>query len=485
MPPLANPTYDKIYIDGDWVDPISPQFADLVNPADNSVSGRVVRASAEDVDRAVAAANAAFSNWSQTSVDDRVAFLEAFEREYNARAERLKQAVTTDIGAPNMIAQAFHFDAGSAVIRGFIDTLKKFEFDTRQGSTLIAREPVGVVGLISPWNGPTGMFCFKVCAAIAAGCTIVYKPAELATHSAMVLAEAMVAVDLPKGVFNFILGKGSVVGEAIAGHEGIDYVSFTGSTDVGTRIGQKTAAQAKKVGLELGGKSAFIVLPEVDVSRAAMDAVLAIVTNSGQVCAAGTRTLVPSPLKDEFTNAMVTALGTLKVGMPDSDAYLGPVVSQHQWETVQKYIQIGLDEGARLVTGGLGKPEGLDAGCFVKPTLFTDVTNDMRVAREEIFGPVGTIITYDTLEEAVEIANDSPYGLSGYVYGTDHQLALGIARQLRTGSVHVNSLSHDALAPWGGYKKSGIGREVGSYGIEEMLEVKSIMNFYPEDAAKG
>lgn len=480
---MTFPRYKKIYLNGEWAAPLTPEFADLTNPADGSVSGQVVRAGAADVDRAVAAARAAFPAWSQISVADRVAYLEAFAVEYKKRIERLEQAVMTDIGAPIGVAKMMHAGIGIEVIRGIIDSLKSFKFDTRHGTTLVTREPIGVVGLIAPWNGPAVMFCAKVCSAIAAGCTIVYKPAELASHSAMVLAEALVAAGLPDGVFNLVLGKGSVVGEAMSNHPDIDYISFTGSTPVGTGIGQKAAAQAKKVGLELGGKSAFIVLPEVNFAMAAADAVMACMLNSGQVCAAGTRTLVPSAIYEEFTQAMVTALETLKVGLPDTDAFIGPVVSQHQWDTVQKYIQIGLDEGARLIAGGLGKPEGLEFGHFVRPTIFADVTNDMRIAREEIFGPVATVIAYDTVDQAVAIANDSPYGLSGYVYGTDHAQALAVARRLRTGNVRVNALDQDATAPWGGYKQSGIGREAGAWGIDDMLEVKSITNFFAEDAA--
>lgn len=477
------PRYENIYLNGQWVAPQPPEFADLINPADGSVSGQVVRAGAEDVDRAVAAAKAAFPAWAQVTVEQRIAYLEAFAVEYEKRVERLEQAVMTDIGAPIGVAKMMHAGIGIEVIRGVIASLNSFEFDTRHGTTLVTKEPVGVVGLISPWNGPAVMFCAKVCSAIAAGCTIVYKPAELATHSAMVLAEALIAAGLPDGVFNLVLGKGSVVGEAMSNHPDIDYISFTGSTPVGTGIGQKAAAQAKKVGLELGGKSAFIVLPDVDIAKAAADAVMACMLNSGQVCAAGTRTLVPSAIYEEFTEAMAAALDTLKVGMPETDAFIGPVVSQHQWDTVQKYIQIGIDEGARLVAGGPGKPEGLEAGAFVKPTIFADVTNQMRVAREEIFGPVATVIAYDTVDEVVEIANDSPYGLSGYVYGTDHQQALAVARRLRTGNVRVNGLDQDPTAPWGGYKQSGIGREAGEWGIDDMLEVKSITNYFAEDAA--
>ncbi|KMW57108.1 Aldehyde dehydrogenase [Candidatus Rhodobacter oscarellae] len=477
------PRYEKIFRNGDWVVPSATEFATLINPADGSVSGQAVRAGVEDLDRAVAAAKAAFPARSQVSVADRVAYLQAFATEYEKHVDRLERAVMTDIGAPIGVAKMMHAGIGIEVIRSIIGALQSFEFDTRQGSTLVTREPVGVVGLIAPWNGPAVMFCGKVCSAIAAGCTIVFKPAELATHSAMVLAEALVAAGLPDGVFNLVLGKGSVVGEAMSTHPDIDYISFTGSTQVGTGIGQKAAAQAKKVGLELGGKSAFIVLPEVDINKAATDAVMACMLNSGQICAAGTRTLVPADIYEEFTQAMAAALSTLKVGLPESDAFIGPVASQHQWDTVQSYIRIGIDEGARLVAGGPGKPEGLEAGSFVKPTMFADVTNDMRIAREEIFGPVATIIAYDTVEQAVEIANDSPYGLSGYVYGSDHALALSVARRLRTGTVRVNALDQDPSAPWGGYKQSGIGREAGAWGIEDMLEVKSINNYFAADAA--
>ena len=466
--------YDKIYINGEWVSPLNPEMTNLIYPVTGKVSGRAVRGNVEDVDRAVKAAHKAFKAFSKTSKEERITYLRAFADEYEKRVEDVKRAVTLDIGAPAKFNDIMHGPAGLIAINNNIEALKQIELEKTEGESLIIREPIGVAVLISAWNWPSMMVTCKISTALAAGCTIVFKPAELATHTAIVIAEILDAINLPKGVFNMVLGKGSIVGDALTSHPDVDFISFTGSNSVGTRIAKNAADTVKKVGLELGGKSAFIVLPSADIKQVASMAVMAVMPNSGQMCGAGSRTIVPANIHDAFVEAMKQVVQYLKVGDPTGDADLGPVVSEKQWLSIQNYIQSGIDEGAEPVIGGLGKPEGLEAGSYVKPTIFAHANNNMKIAREEIFGPVATVIPYESIEEAIEIANDSPYGLAGYVFGKNHQEAVNVARGLRTGYVSVNTIEFDLQAPWGGYKASGIGRENGIWGIEEMLEVKTI-----------
>ncbi len=471
-------TYDKIYINGEWVSPVTPDFVNLINPATGKVSGKVVRANEKDVSLAVKAAKEAFKNFSNATKEERIAYLRAFANEYQKQMEEVKQAVTMDIGSPKSFNEMLHGPGGLAAINSSIEALEEIELETKHGKTLIIREPIGVAALIAAWNWPSMMITVKVSAALAAGCTIVLKPAELGTHTAVKMAEMLDTINLPKGVFNMVLGSGSKIGNALTQHPDVDFVSFTGSEGVGIQIAENAADTVKKLGLELGGKSAFIVLPDSDISQVAQMAVMAVMLNSGQMCAAASRTLVPASIHDEFVQAMKTAVNHLKVGDPFGDADIGPVVSQKQWETIQYYIQSGIDEGADLVVGGTGKPEnlpeGFEQGTYIKPTVFGNANNQMKIAREEIFGPVATVIPYKTVDDAIEIANDSPYGLSGYVFGPNNQEALDVAKQLRTGFVFVNQLEMDPGAPWGGYKTSGIGRENGIWGIEEMLEIKAI-----------
>ena len=473
------PVYDKIYINGEWVSPVTSEITDLINPATGEVSGRAVRGNVEDVERAVKAAREAFKTFSQTTIKERIQLLKTFAAEYDKRIEQVKKAVTLDIGSPVSFCNIMHGPAGLVAINNSIEALNQIEFEKSQGQTLIVREAIGVAALISAWNWPAMMVCSKISSALAAGCTIVFKPAELATHTAILIAEILDAAGLPKGVFNMVLGKGSVVGDAMTCHPEVDYISFTGSEGVGAKIARNAADTAKRTSLELGGKSAFIVLPNVDIEQVAQMAVMAIMPNSGQMCGAGSRTLVPADIQEAFVTAMKAVVKNLKVGDPAGDADLGPVVSGKQWLTIQKYIESGIDEGAQLIIGGTGKTDGFENGFFVKPTIFANVTNEMKIAREEIFGPVASVIPYDTVEEAIEIANDSPYGLAGYVFGPDHQQANEVARQLRTGYVSVNTINFDLKAPWGGYKTSGVGRENGVWGVEEMLEIKAINNFSP------
>jgi len=473
----SQPVYDKIYINGEWVAASTSEMADLINPATGQVSGRVVRGNAKDVDRAVKAAREAFKTYSNTTKQERIHYLNAFAAEYEKRMEDVKRAVTVDIGAPVSFCNMMHGPAGLTTIRNSIDALNEIELEIPRGQSMIVREPIGVTGLISAWNWPSLMMCSKVSTALAAGCTIVFKPAELSTHASLLIAEMLEVVGLPMGVFNMVLGKGSVVGDAMSQHPGIDFISFTGSNGVGAKIARTSADTVKRLGLELGGKSAFMVLPGAEVEKVAPLAVMVVMLNSGQSCGAGSRTVVPKDMQEDFVAAMKAVVRNFKVGDPTRDADLGPVVSEKQWRTIQGYIQAGIDEGARLVIGGTGKPEGLEEGFYVKPTIFADVSNHMTIAQEEIFGPVASVIPYASVEEAIEIANDSPYGLSGFVFGPDHQQANEVARQMRTGYVSVNTINLDLSAPWGGYKKSGIGRENGVWGVEDMLEIKAINNY--------
>ena len=471
------PVYDKIYINGEWVSPLNPEMTDLIYPVTGEVNGRAVRGNAEDVDQAVKAAHEAFKTYSKTTKEERITYLTAFADEYEKRVEDVKKAVTLDIGAPAKFNDVMHGPAGLTAINNNIKALEQIELEKPEGKSLIIREPIGVAALISAWNWPSMMVTCKISTALAAGCSIVFKPAELATHTAIIIAEILEAINLPKGVFNMILGKGSIVGDALTSHPDVDFISFTGSSGVGTRIAKNAANTVKRVGLELGGKSAFIVLPDADIEQVAPLAVMAVMPNSGQMCGAGSRTIVPASIHDAFVGAMKQVVQYLKVGDPTSDVDLGPVVSEKQWLSIQNYIQSGIDEEAQLVIGGVGRPEGLKAGSYVKPTIFANVKNNMKIAREEIFGPVATVIPYETVEEAIEIANDSPYGLAGYVFGANQQEAVNVAKQLRTGYVSVNTIEFDLQAPWGGYKASGVGRENGIWGIEEMLEVKAIHTF--------
>ena len=465
--------YTRFYIDGQWVDPVSPKTAQVINPATEEVSGTISLGSAADVDKAVAAARKAFASWSQSSVRERLELLRAIQAEYANRMQELGEAVTEEMGAPLSLGCGFQAGLGAGHLQTAIEVLENFKFEEQKGPTLILKEAIGVCGLITPWNWPLNQVTVKVFPALATGCTTVLKPPQLAPYSAQILAEIMHKAGTPAGVFNMIQGQGSEIGSALSKHPDVDMISFTGSEAVGIQISKDAADTVKRVGLELGGKSAWIILDDADMAANVAAATSGMMVNSGQTCSAGSRLLVPNARMAEAVAAAKAACEAVTVGNPHSDVAMGPVVSKGQWNVIQDYIQKGLDEGATLVAGGLGRPDGLDRGYFVKPTVFT-CTNDAVIAREEIFGPVLVIIGYEDIDDAVAIANDSVFGLGGYVSGQDRDTAIAIARRMRTGAIWVNG-GFDFHAPFGGYKHSGNGREWGEHGFAEYLEVKSII----------
>ena len=465
--------YTRFYIDGQWVDPVSPKTAQVINPATEEVSGTISLGSAADVDKAVAAARKAFSSWSQSSVQERLELLRAIQAEYANRMQELGEAVTEEMGAPLSLGCGFQAGLGAGHLQTAIEVLENFKFEEQKGPTLILKEAIGVCGLITPWNWPLNQVTVKVFPALATGCTTVLKPPQLAPYSAQILAEIMHKAGTPAGVFNMIQGQGSEIGSALSKHPDVDMISFTGSEAVGIQISKDAADTVKRVGLELGGKSAWIILDDADMEANVAAATSGMMVNSGQTCSAGSRLLVPNARMAEAVAAAKAACEAVTVGNPHSDVAMGPVVSTGQWNVIQDYIQKGLDEGATLVAGGLGRPDGLQRGYFVKPTVFT-CTNDAVIAREEIFGPVLVIIGYEDIDGAVAIANDSVFGLGGYVSGQDRDTAIAIARRMRTGAIWVNG-GFDFHAPFGGYKHSGNCREWGEHGFAEYLEVKSII----------
>jgi aldehyde dehydrogenase (NAD+) len=463
----------QFYIDGQWVDPATPRTAEVINPATEAVSGIIALGSVADVNKAVAAARRAFASWSQTSVATRLELLRAIQAEYAARGQELGEAVTEEMGAPLSLGCGFHQGLGAGHLQTAIEVLEAFKFEQQKGPTLIVKEPIGVCGLITPWNWPMNQTCVKIFPALATGCTMVLKPPQLAPYSAQILAEILHAAGVPAGVFNMVQGKGSEIGAALSRHPDVDMISFTGSEEVGIQISKDAADTVKRVGLELGGKSAWIIMDDAALADHVAAATGGMMVNSGQTCSAGSRLLVPNARMAEAVAAAKAACEGVTVGDPTGEVAMGPMVSKAQWNIVQDYIQKGLDEGATLVAGGLGRPDGVERGFFARPTVFTG-TNDMVIAREEIFGPVLVIIGYDNIDDAVRIANDSRFGLGGYVSGTDANASRAVARRLRTGAIWVNG-GFDFHAPFGGYKHSGNGREWGEHGFAEYLEVKAII----------
>ncbi|GGN46213.1 aldehyde dehydrogenase family protein [Streptomyces fuscichromogenes] len=462
------------YIDGAWAEPADSTTADIVNPATGETTGRLALGTEADVDSAVAAARRAFVSYSQLSVAERVELLQKIAAEYERRADDMAAAVTADIGTPLFLAR-LSADAAVGSIRELVEILPEYAFEERRGGYTVRKEPIGVCGLIPPWNYPALQMTEKVVPALAAGCTTVLKPAEIAPYSAQVFAEILDAAGVPQGAFNMVVGKGSVAGSALTKHPDVDMISFTGSTAVGIQIQKDAADTVKRVTQELGGKSAHIILPDADIQTAVATAVQGVMGNSGQTCVAPTRTLIPRSRRDELVGAITAAVEAVTVGDPQTQVFMGPVSSERQWQTVQRYIQAGIDEGATLATGGPGQPEDVKGGWFARPTVFADVTNDMTIAREEIFGPVMSLITYDTVDEAVDIANDSPYGLMAYVSGADQEQVRDVAARVRAGQVLLNGAQLDLTAPFGGYKQSGNGRIWGVAGLEENLEVKAVV----------
>jgi len=469
--------YTGFYINGKWVQPDGRPTLDVINPATEKPFTRISLGTAEDVDNAAKAARAAFASWSQTSRGERLAILDRILAGIKTRAEDLAQAISQEMGAPISFARTAQVGTGIAHFATARHILASYEFEESRGGTQIIKEPVGVCGMITPWNWPLNQISCKVAPALATGCTIVLKPSEVAPVSAMILAEIIHDAGVPAGVFNLVNGDGPGVGAAISSHPEIDMVSFTGSTRAGREVTKAAADTIKRVSLELGGKSANIILDSADLAAAVKGGVMGCFGNCGQSCNAPTRMLVPASRLDEVIEIARAAAAKAMPGNPaDESVRIGPVASEAQYNKIQSLIQAGIDEGATVIAGGPGKPEGLETGYFVRPTVFANVTNDMTIAREEIFGPVLSIIAYKDDDDAVRIANDTVYGLSGYVSGApDH--ARAIARRMRTGMVHLNGAGPDFNAPFGGYKQSGNGREWGIEGFHDYLEIKAVMGY--------
>lgn len=468
----------QFYIDGQWVDPVHANPFEVINPASEEVCGHISLGSVEDVDRAVAAANRAAAGFARTPVADRIDLLQSVLDIFARRHDEVATAIMEEMGAPWRLAKYAQAASGSQHIAAIIEVLKTYAFEETHGSTRILKEPIGPCALITPWNWPINQIAVKVAPALAAGCTMVLKPSEIAPFDAMIFAEILDEAGVPAGVFNLVNGDGPVVGSALSGHPDIAMVSFTGSTRAGVAVAQNAAPGVKRVAQELGGKSANILLDDADFEKAVTSGADMCFNNTGQSCNAPTRMLVPRERLAEAA-AIAAAKAELTVaGDPqEKGTHIGPVVSRLQWDKIQGLIQKGIDEGATLVAGGTGRPEGLEKGFYVKPTVFSGVNNDMTIAREEVFGPVLSIIPYEDEDDAVRIANDTPYGLSGYVTSADLERARSVAARLRTGMVHINGASLDAMAPFGGYKHSGNGREWGAHGLEEFLEVKSVYGY--------
>ena len=475
--------YLKFYIGGQWVDPATPKSIDVIDPATERPAGRISMGSAADVDRAVQAARKAFASYSRTSVDERVALLERVIAEYKKRYADIAAAITEEMGAPVALARDAQAAMGLAHLSTALAVLKGYAFREQRGSTLLVKEPIGVCGFITPWNWPVNQIACKVAPALAVGCTMVLKPSEIAPFSGQIWTEVMDAAGVPAGVFNLVNGDGPTVGAALSSHPEVDMVSFTGSTRAGVEVARNAAPTVKRVHQELGGKSPNVILPDADFKQAIKAGVRGVMNNSGQSCNAPTRMLVPNARMAEALAIAKQVAEATTVGAPDSGAQLGPVISATQWDKIQTLIHKGIAEGATVVAGGPGKPAGLEVGYYVKPTVLGGVNNRMTVAREEIFGPVLTILGYDTVDEAVEIGNDTPYGLAAYVSGTDPEATRDVASRLRAGQVNINSAAIDLTAPFGGFKQSGNGREWGDHAFGEFLEIKAMLGFAPKAAA--
>jgi aldehyde dehydrogenase (NAD+) len=471
--------YRQFYINGEWIDPVKPASLDVIDPATAQVTGHISMGSAEDVDKAVNVARKAFTGWSQSTKEERLALLNRIVSGFDKRLADLGAAITEEMGAPGWLAHDVQAALGIKHFQNAIAVLERFSFETDRGSSHIIREPIGVCGFITPWNWPIHQICAKVAPALAVGCTVVLKPSEIAPFSAQIFAEILDAAGVPAGVFNLVQGEGPVVGQAIASHPGIDMVSITGSTRAGIAVAQAAAPTVKRVHQELGGKSPNIVLDDADLAAAVSGCVNSVMMNSGQSCRAPTRMLVPKGQLDEVCKLAKEAAETWAPGDPKQDSKMGPVISEQAWEKVQRLIRSGIEEGATLVTGGEGKPEGMEQGYFVRPTVFAGVNNDMQIAREEIFGPVLSIIAYEDEEEAIAIANDTEYGLGGYVQSKDIEHARSVASKIRAGYISINNAALDITVPFGGYKHSGNGREFGDEAFGEFLEYKSMLGYTP------
>jgi acyl-CoA reductase-like NAD-dependent aldehyde dehydrogenase len=471
---------DRLFIDGSWVKPSGDELIDVIDSDTEEVFAKVPRGTSQDANRAVEAARAAFDSWAATSADERGKYLLRINEGIMARMNQLSETISKEVGTPLGFSQFIQVSIPATTFSDMSTRATDYEFEETIGNSLVVKEPRGVVAAITPWNYPLHQIAAKVAPALLAGCTVVLKPADLAPVNAYILADIMEEVGLPAGVFNLVTGPGTEIGEAMVKHPDVDMISFTGSTPVGSRIAQLAANDIKRVALELGGKSATVLLDDVFdgaelEAKAISDALFWCYLNSGQTCIAQTRLLVPKAKLSEVEDRVAEETAGYAIGSPfDPANRVGPLVSKKQQERVRDYIRIGKDEGAKLLTGGDEMPDHLEKGYYVKPTVFTEVDQNMRIAQEEIFGPVLSIIAYDNEKDAIEIANNSSYGLSGSVWSSDNDHAIKVAKQIRTGQVEVNGGMFNPTAPFGGYKKSGYGRELGKYGLEDFLEIKSL-----------
>lgn len=468
--------YLQFYINGEWVDPVEPRTMDVENPATEEAFAKISIGSSADVDKAVAAAKAAFPSFSETSVEYRAQLLDKITAGIQARSGELAEAISSEMGAPGWLANAAQVPAGMGHFATTAAILRNYQFEEMSGSTLLRKEPIGVCGFITPWNWPLNQIACKVAPAIAAGCTMVLKPSEIAPLDALILTEVMHEAGVPAGVFNLVNGDGPGVGSSLSAHPDVDMMSFTGSTRAGVLVAQAAAPTVKRVAQELGGKSPNIVLPSADLKTAVGGGVMHMMNNTGQSCNAPSRMFVQKDQQDEAIAIAKATAESVQVagGMDAPKGAIGPISNANQYQKVQDLIQAGIDEGATLVAGGTGRPDGLNQGYFAKPTVFANVTNDMTIAREEVFGPVLCILPYDDVEDAVAMANDTEYGLAGYVQGAEDE-ARAVANRIRAGQVNINGAGPDFTAPFGGFKQSGNGREWGSHGFEEFLEVKAVL----------
>jgi len=468
----------EFYIDGRWQAPLSDRTLEVIDPSTEASCGRIAAGSAADIDRAVSAARAAFPGYARTTTRERIELLGAILEGFDRNIEPLAQAMAKEMGVPLRAARNIHYPSGPAHLKETMRVLETFRFDEPRGTTLVAREPIGVCGLITPWNFPVNQLVCKIAPALGAGCTMVLKPSEVSPLSALLIAQILHDAGVPPGVFNLVNGDGATAGHALAAHADVDMISFTGSTRAGVLIAKAAADTVKRVGQELGGKSANILLPDADFERAVALGAARCFNNSGQSCIAPTRMLVPMDRMDEAAALAAQVADKVRVGLAsDEDSEIGPVANRAQYEKVTGLIRRGIEEGARLAAGGVGRPEGLSRGFFIRPTVFADVTPEMAIAREEIFGPVLSIMGYRDVDDAVRLANDTPYGLAAYIQGRDVDQARDVARRVRAGNVQLNYPPVDRGAPFGGYKQSGNGREWGEYGLHEYLEIKGIVGY--------
>ena len=466
----------NFYINGEWVQSDSNELIDVINPANEEVIGQVTAGNTDDIDMAVNAASEAFKTFSKISKEERIELLKKIIEEYEKRYDDFVKVITREMGAPKWLSERAQANTGLINFKETLEALQEFEFEKEEDGYTLRKEPIGVIGMITPWNWPMNQITTKVSAAIASGCTMVLKPSEISPYCSMLLAEVMHSAGVPKGVFNLVNGYGPIVGAALSEHEKVDMMSFTGSTRAGVAVAQASAQTVKRVQQELGGKSANIILDDVpDLEKSVKGGAGHCFLNSGQSCNAPTRMLVSSSNYDKAIEIAAATANATTVGDPNEDHRLGPISNKTQYEKVLKMIEIGIEEGARLVAGGMEKPDGYEKGYYVKPTVFADVTNDMTIAREEIFGPVLCIIKYEDEQQAIDIANDTEYGLAGYVQG-ELSHAIEVGKQIRAGQVTINGGARGNAAPFGGYKSSGNGREHGRHGLDECLETKAIIS---------